>query len=79
MKKDYDKIITRLTQILSRLYQGEEIQTKDLVEEFNVSVRTIQRDFKERLINFPIYSYLSTQIFHKKSYKSQELFLINSL
>ena len=55
MKHDYDKIITRLTVILSKLYQGEELQPKDLSEEFNVSLRTIQRDFKERLLSFPIY------------------------
>ena len=55
MKHDYDKIITRLTIILSKLYQGEELQPKDLAGEFNVSLRTIQRDFKERLYNFPIY------------------------
>jgi len=55
MKHDYDKILTRLTEILSRLYQGEKLQPKDLSDEFNVSLRTIQRDFKERLTNFPIY------------------------
>jgi predicted DNA-binding transcriptional regulator YafY len=55
MKHDYDKILTRLTTILSRLYQGEKLQPKDLANEYNVSLRTIQRDFKERLINFPIY------------------------
>jgi predicted DNA-binding transcriptional regulator YafY len=55
MKHDYDKIITRLTQILSKLYQGEELEVKELCKEFNVSIRTIQRDFKERLIKFPIY------------------------
>jgi len=41
MKHDYDKILTRLTSILSRLYQGEKLQPKDLSEEFNVSLRTI--------------------------------------
>ena len=55
MKHDYDKILTRLTQILSKLYQGEQLQPKDLADEFNVSLRTIQRDFKERLANFPIF------------------------
>jgi predicted DNA-binding transcriptional regulator YafY len=55
MKHDYDKILYRLTAILSRLYQGEKLQPKDLSEEFNVSLRTIQRDFKERLISFPIF------------------------
>lgn len=55
MKHDYDKIITRLTVILSKLYQGDKLQPKDLSEEFGVSLRTIQRDFKERLLSFPIY------------------------
>lgn len=55
MKHDYDKIITRLTIILSKLHQGEELKPKDLSEEFGVSLRTIQRDFRERLLSFPIY------------------------
>jgi len=55
MKHDYDKIITRLTIILSKLYQGDKLQPKDLSQEFGVSLRTIQRDFKERLLSFPIF------------------------
>jgi len=55
MKHDYDKILYRLTSILSRLYQGEKLQPKDLSDEYSVSLRTIQRDFKERLLNFPIF------------------------
>lgn len=55
MKHDYDKILYRLTAILSKLYQGEKLQPKELSEEFNVSLRTIQRDFKERLLSFPIF------------------------
>lgn len=55
MKHDYDKILYRLTDILSRLYQGEKLQAKDLSDEYGVSLRTIQRDFKERLLSFPIY------------------------
>jgi predicted DNA-binding transcriptional regulator YafY len=55
MQHDYDKILTRLTIILSKLYQGEKLKINDLADEFNVSTRTIQRDFKERLINFPIF------------------------
>ena len=51
---DYDKILTRLTIILQRLYEGEILSTKELAEEFNVSTKTIQRDFNERLIRFPI-------------------------
>jgi predicted DNA-binding transcriptional regulator YafY len=52
---DYDKILTRLTLILSKLYRGEALDKKELASEFNVSERTIYRDFKERLISFPIY------------------------
>ncbi len=52
--KEYDKILTRLTIILQRLYEGEELTSKELSEEFGVSTKTIQRDFNERLIRFPI-------------------------
>lgn len=51
---DYDKILTRLTTILQRLYNGESLSVTELAEEFNVSTKTIQRDFNERLIRFPI-------------------------
>ncbi|MFC2073770.1 helix-turn-helix transcriptional regulator [Campylobacterota bacterium] len=51
---DYDKILTRLTIILQRLYEGESLSVSALAEEFNVSSKTIQRDFNERLIRFPI-------------------------
>ena len=54
-KHDYDKTLTRLTNILSKLNDGEALSVKELAEEFNVSTRTIQRDFNERLISFPIY------------------------
>jgi len=53
-KHDYDKTLTRLTIILQKLYDGELLSVKELAEEFNVSERTIQRDFNERLIRFPI-------------------------
>ena len=55
MKHDYDKILTRLTIILSKLYQGEHLVPKELAQEFGVSLRTIQRDFSERLSNFPLH------------------------
>ena len=48
-KPDYDKAIYRLTTINSRLFAGEALDVKDLSEEFNVSVRTIQKDLNERL------------------------------
>ncbi len=53
-KHDYDKAMTRLTTILSRLYQGEELSVTELAQEFAVSTRTIQRDFNDRLYNLPI-------------------------
>jgi predicted DNA-binding transcriptional regulator YafY len=51
---DYDKILTRLTTILQRLYEGDTLSVTGLADEFNVSTKTIQRDFNERLIRFPI-------------------------
>jgi predicted DNA-binding transcriptional regulator YafY len=64
-KHDYDTILTRLTIILSRLNDGEALSVTALAKEFNVSDRTIQRDFNERLISFPIYQ-------DKKKWKMQE-------
>lgn len=68
-KHDYDKILTRLTIILSRLNDGEALSVKALSEEFNVSERTVQRDFNERLTSFPVYQ-------DKKKWKMQEGFRI---
>jgi len=48
-KHDYDKILFRLTSIWQRLREGEVLSVKDLSEEFNVSTKTIQRDFNEKL------------------------------
>jgi len=53
-RQNYDKILTRFTQILRRLYEGEVLSVSELAEEFNVSNKTIQRDFNERLYHFPI-------------------------
>ncbi len=55
-KHDYDKILTRLTTILSRLNKGEALSVTELSREFGVSDRTIQRDFNNHLKDaFPIY------------------------
>ncbi len=55
-KHDYDKTLYRLNSILARLNDGEALSVKALAEEFNVSERTIQRDFNERLVSlYPIY------------------------
>lgn len=48
-KHDYDKILYRLTNIWQRLREGEILSVKELAIEFNVSSKTIQRDFNERL------------------------------
>ena len=66
-KHDYDTILTRLTIILSRLNDGEALSVTALAKEFNVSDRTIQRDFNERLISFPVYQ-------EKKKWKMQDGF-----
>ena len=55
-KHNYDKTLTRLNTILARLNDGEALSVKELADEFGVSVRTIQRDFNERLVSlYPIY------------------------
>jgi predicted DNA-binding transcriptional regulator YafY len=53
-KKDYDKTLRRLTQTLSKLSFDERPNTKELAEEFGVTVRTIQNDIKNNLCEFPI-------------------------
>ncbi len=52
-KHDYDKTLLRLNTILARLNDGEALSVKALAQEFNVSERTVQRDFNERL--HPLY------------------------
>jgi len=54
MKKDYDKTLTRLVGILTKLSNGEMPTSKELADEYNVSVRTIQKDIKDRLYYYPI-------------------------
>ena len=50
-KHDYDKILYRLNSIWQRLRENEVLSVKELAQEFNVSTKTIQRDFNERLIH----------------------------
>ena len=71
-KHDYDKILKRLTTILSRLNDGESLSVKELAKEFNKSERTIQRDFNERLISFPIYQ-------ENKKWKMQDGFKLEKV
>ncbi len=50
----HDKIATRLAIILTKLNASERFTVDDLVEEFAVTKRTIQRDLNERLSYLPI-------------------------
>ena len=55
--KNYDKKIFRLTYILNKMDSGERVSTRVLAEEFNVCLRTVQRDIE--LLNvagFPLIS-----------------------
>ncbi len=52
--KNHDKIATRLAIILTKLNASERFTVEELVEEFGVTKRTIQRDLNERLSYLPI-------------------------
>lgn len=54
MSQEQDKTIERLIRILGMLTNGERVTTKDLAEEFSVSIRTIQLDLNQRLSFLPI-------------------------
>lgn len=54
-KHDYDTKLFRRTQIIAKLYNGAKLTHKELAEEFNVSTKTIQRDFIALVIHYPIY------------------------
>lgn len=86
MKHDYDRTVTRLITILSKFSQNEIVNPKDLAEEFNVSIRTIQKDLKDKLMpNFPIYMHkrgeyrLSEGASITKSYLTNDEMIILSL
>lgn len=50
----HDKLATRLGLILTKLNNGEKLYTKELSEEFGVTVRTVERDISERLSYLPL-------------------------
>ncbi len=52
--KNHDKIATRLAQVLNKFNSGERLSVEDLVYEFGVTKRTVQRDLNERLSYLPI-------------------------
>lgn len=45
-----DRLAVRLSLIISRLLQGESLSVEQLACEFNVSERTLRRDFNQRLV-----------------------------
>lgn len=50
----HETIVYRLSQILIRLNQGEKLDPQQLCEDFHVTLRTIQRDLKERFAYLPL-------------------------
>lgn len=52
--REHDTLAKRLGLILTRLNTGERLALDNLSREFNVSERTLQRDFNERLNYLPI-------------------------
>ncbi len=53
-KKDYDKTLTRLIGILTKLSLCELLDSKEFSEIYSVTQRTIQKDIYTRLNSFPI-------------------------
>ncbi len=50
----HDKLAVRLAQILMRFNNGGRFSLEELASEFNVDIRTIQRDLNQRLSFMPI-------------------------
>lgn len=49
-ERRHDRLAVRLSLIISRLVAGETLDMRTLATEFGVSVRTLRRDFRERLM-----------------------------
>jgi len=54
LPNNHDTIATRLGIILNKLNSGERFSVEELAKEFNVSIRTIQRDMNERFSYLPL-------------------------
>ena len=54
-KHNYDKALFRYTQIIAKLYTGMKLSNIELSKEFQVSTKTIQRDFAKLVLMFPIF------------------------
>lgn len=50
VERRHDRLAVRLSLIISRLVAGETLDLRTLATEFGVSVRTLRRDFRERLM-----------------------------
>lgn len=46
----HDRLAHRLAYIIGQLFNGESLSVDELAREFNVSLRTLHRDFNERLL-----------------------------
>lgn len=53
-KKDYDRALRRFLGILTKLSNNERPNSRDLAEEFNVTIRTIQNDINRLITSYPI-------------------------
>jgi len=57
-KGNYDKKIFRLLYVLNKLDTNKKVYTRDLAREFNVTVRTVQRDLELlNMTGFPLISF----------------------
>ena len=54
MTTQYDTKIMRIVRIFQAFINGEHISMRELAREFNVDLRTIQRDINQRLSFLPI-------------------------
>lgn len=54
-KHNYDKALFRYTQIIAKLYGGAKLSNVELAKEFQVSTKTIQRDFSKLVLMFPVF------------------------
>jgi len=53
-KGHHETLVYRLAQILIMLNQGEKLDPQNLAEEFQVNLRTVQRDLNERFAYLPL-------------------------
>lgn len=83
LNKEHDTIATRLAIILTKLNSGESFSIEELVEEFGVTARTLQRDLNDRLSYLPIkkkgnYYYLEEYYLGKLNFEDIKQFAVLS-